>query len=109
MSLSSQSNLSPVAGFADDPGHLAAAADAAARAGDWRAAARLYERSFRSNRRLESAAISACRCFMRVGDATSAIAILSELLADAPRHYTALMERGRVYACLLYTSDAADE
>ena len=106
MSLSSQSNLSPVAGFADDPGHLAAAADAAARAGDWRAAARLYERSFRSNRRLESAAISACRCFMRVGDATSAIAILSELLADAPRHYTALMERGRVYAACGRQQDA---
>ncbi len=35
---------------------------------------------------------------MRVGDATSAISVLSELLAAAPRHYTALMERGRLYA-----------
>ena len=79
------------AGFSDDAGHLAAAADAAARSGDWRAAARLYERSFRADRRLETAAISACRCFMRIGDAPSAISILSELLAAAPRHYTALM------------------
>lgn len=43
---------------------------------------------------------------MRIGDAPSAISILSEVLAAAPRHYTALMERGRLYAASGRQQDA---